>query len=68
MYHGIQCVARCSVYQDGDPDVVCIRTGILITEDMARCVREQWGELRKFMVKVTLTVTLTVHGQLRLEI
>ena len=29
------------------------RTGILITEDMARCVREQWGELRKFMLKVS---------------
>ena len=29
------------------------RTGILITEDMARGVREQWGELRKFMLKVS---------------
>ena len=28
------------------------RTGILITEDMARCTRGQWGELRKFMLKV----------------
>ena len=25
----------------------------MITEDMARCVREQWGELRKFMLKVS---------------
>ena len=29
------------------------RTGILITEDMARGAREQWGELRKFMLKVS---------------
>lgn len=28
------------------------RTGILITEDMSRTVREQWGELHKFMSRV----------------
>ena len=41
-----------------DRDVVlnrahCLeRTGLMITEDMTRPEREQWGELRKFMVKV----------------
>ena len=29
------------------------RTGLLITEDMSRSVRENWGELNKFMNRVS---------------
>jgi hypothetical protein len=31
------------------------RTGLLITEDMSRAVREHWGELNKFMARVGIT-------------
>ena len=29
------------------------RSGLLITEDMSRSVRENWGELNKFMTRVS---------------
>jgi hypothetical protein len=37
------------------------RSGLIITEDMSRAVREHWGELNKFMARVR-KVVITVQG------
>ena len=38
------------------------RSGLIITEDMSRAVREHWGELNKFMARVR-KVVITVQGR-----